>query len=61
MVVYTCEKCDQMFDRKADYTRHLNNKTGCSKKRGSKMNKKPLIHICAHCDKIYNRKDQGNK
>jgi len=35
----------------------MNNKKGCSKKGGSKVNKKPQVHKCVYCDKVYKRKD----
>ena len=53
-VLYKCKKCPKIFDRKANYTRHLDNITGCSIK---KHNERSHIHKCSKCPKTFNRKD----
>lgn len=40
MVKYTCEKCNKIYTRKTDYTRHINRKNPCDEKVGDIKNNK---------------------
>jgi uncharacterized protein YoxC len=46
MVEYTCEKCQKIFDHKANYTTHINRKNPCDG-----AHKK-----CEYCEKSFTRK-----
>ena len=46
--MYTCQKCNKIFTRKTEYTRHMNRKTPCDKQLLSDGEIK-----CSHCNKKF--------
>ncbi len=38
MITYKCNRCDKLFNRKTDYTRHLNRKNKCDQNAKCKNN-----------------------
>jgi len=55
-MTHTCKKCGLKFNKRQEYTRHINRLTDCVT--GSKTNKKKIImHSCKGCKKKFNRKD----
>jgi hypothetical protein len=51
--IYRCERCKKIFDRKSNYTNHINRKNKC--KYNSKTSKK-INPSCPNCCKEFSRK-----
>ncbi len=51
MITYKCNRCDKLFNRKTDYTRHLNRKNKCDQ--NAKCKKQ---FECSKCHKTYTTK-----
>ena len=76
MVTYICEKCGNIYNKKIDYTRHINRKFSCDKKeikqnieslqinsqvnQNSSQNKKKN-HICCYCKYEFTNKSNLNR
>jgi hypothetical protein len=76
MVLYTCQRCLKEFDRKSNYTRHINKKNKCkeissNKKNNLSKNSETLQkrsdpsniggYKCEYCNIIIKRKDNLNR
>lgn len=56
MVLYNCEKCDKVFNRKSTYIYHINRKNPCLQEYISinkRMNPNESKHICVYCKKSF--------
>ena len=60
MVVYTCERCKKEFNKKNEYTRHLNKIYPCQINENTEK-KKLDEYFCDVCNKEYARLDTMNR
>ena len=57
---YKCDKCNKIFDHKANFKRHLFKKKSCQNITSIQENA-PTLFICTKCNKSYTRKDNLNR
>lgn len=56
MVLYRCERCEEVFERKYVYEKHLNRKIPCEINKTNRKNE-TMQNYCETCNKTYSRAD----
>ncbi len=51
MVIYTCEKCNKVFNQKSNYLKHIHRKKSCNSNESN-----IIIYKCEKCNKEFNYK-----
>jgi hypothetical protein len=57
MVEYICKRCNESFDHKAVYEKHINRKYKCVPQMYNSKTNKRIEHKCVHCKRNFSRKD----